>query len=66
MVWALRNVFMMLPDSAWEPGGRIDPAPKLQPFDAFRPGALSLVSPLRIEHAPYRAARTRRKGTEVA
>jgi hypothetical protein len=47
MVWALRNVFMMIPDSAWAPGGRIDP-PKPAPFEAFRPSTLSLASPFAI------------------
>lgn len=47
MVWALRTVFMMIPDSVWKPGGRIDP-PAAKPFDAFRPGELSLASPFAI------------------
>lgn len=51
MVWALRNVFMMIPDSAWAPGGVIDP-PKPLPFEAFRPGALGLVSPFAIVRNP--------------
>jgi hypothetical protein len=60
MVWALRNVFMLIPDSTWEPGGRIDPPPPPQPFDAFRPGALSLAAPLRIVRAPVAPPSRRR------
>ncbi len=52
MVWALRNVFLMIPDSTWEPGGRIDPPPPPQPFDAFRPSTLRLASPFAIVRAP--------------
>ena len=48
MVWALRSVFLLIPDSKWEPGGLIDPPPPPQPFDAFSAAALSLASPLRI------------------
>ena len=51
MVWALRTVFMMIPDSSWAPGGRIDP-PQPLPFDAFRPSALSLACPLAIVRRP--------------
>jgi hypothetical protein len=51
MVWALRSVFMMLPDSVWNPGGRIDP-PKPQPFDAFRQDALTLACPFEIVRQP--------------
>ena len=47
MDWALRNVFMMIPDSAWAPGGRVDP-PKPLPFEVFRPDALRLASPFAI------------------
>ncbi len=47
MVWALRTVFMMIPDSGWAPGGRIDP-PAPKPFDAFRQSMLSLASPFAI------------------
>jgi hypothetical protein len=50
MVWALRSVFMMIPNSAWAPGGRIDP-PRALPFDAFQPGGLSL-RPLAIVRMP--------------
>ncbi len=57
MVWAIRTVFMMIPDSAWEPGGRID---RPQPFDAFQPGALSLASPLAIVRTPSLPRRRRR------
>jgi hypothetical protein len=60
MVWALRNVFMMIPGSAWEPGGRIDPPPPPQPFDAFRPDALCLASPFQIVRAPSAPPRRRR------
>jgi hypothetical protein len=66
MVWALRNVFMMIMDSTWEPGGRIDPPPPPQPFDAFRPSALSLTSPFRIVRSPSRPARPRRRRAKVA
>ena len=51
MVWALRNVFMMIPDSAWAPGGRIDP-PQPLPFEAFRASALRLASPFVIVRSP--------------
>ncbi|HEY4029452.1 MAG TPA: hypothetical protein VGM25_03855 [Caulobacteraceae bacterium] len=64
MVWALRSVFMLIPDSHWEPGGRIDPPPPPQPFDAFRAGALSLASPLRIVRS--RITPTRRRKFRVA
>jgi len=47
MVWALRNVFMMIPDSGWAPGGRFEP-PEPLPFEAFRPDALALASPFAI------------------
>jgi hypothetical protein len=63
MVWALRSVFMMIQDSAWEPGGRIDP-PQPPPFDAFRPGALSLTSPFHIVRGPV--VRRRRRKIRVA
>jgi hypothetical protein len=64
MVWALRNVFMMIPDSAWEPGGRIDPPPPPQPFDAFRASALNVVCPFRIVRAPV--VRPRRAKANLA
>jgi len=60
MVWALRNVFMLIPDSDWEPGGRIDPPPPPQPFDAYRPSALSLAAPLRIVRTPSAPPRRRK------
>jgi len=53
MVWALRNVFMLITDSTWEPGGRIDPPPPPQPFDAFQPTALKLACPFAIVWAPF-------------
>ena len=59
MVWALRNVFLMIQDSRWEPGGRIDP-PKPPPFDAFRPSALGVASPFAIVRSPI-GPRRRRK-----
>jgi hypothetical protein len=65
MVWALRNVFMMIQDSAWEPGGRIDPPAPL-PFDAFQPNALSVTSPFRIVRSPSQPARPRRRKAQVA
>jgi hypothetical protein len=64
MVWALRNVFMMIPESAWDPGGRIDPPPPPLPFDAFRPGALTLASPFAIVRSA--SSLRRRKGIQVA
>ena len=66
MVWALRSVFMMIVDSHWEPGGRIDPPPPPQPFDAFRPSALKLTSPFAIVRSPSEPARPRRKRAKVA
>jgi hypothetical protein len=51
---------MMIPGSAWEPGGRIDPPPPPQPFDAFRPDALCLASPFQIVRAPSAPPRRRR------
>jgi hypothetical protein len=63
MVWALRNVFLMIQGSAWEPGGRIDP-PKPEPFDAFSPSALSLASPFHIVRSPV--VRRRRRKVRVA
>ena len=65
MVWALRSVFMMIPDSTWEPGGRIDPPPP-RPFDAFRPSALSLTSPFRIVRGPALPAPRRRRKVSAA
>ena len=62
MVWALRTVFMMIPDSAWEPGGRVDPRP---PFYAFRQSALCLTSPFTIVRSA-RPAGPRRRRTRVA
>jgi hypothetical protein len=61
MVWALRNVFLMIPDSRWEPGGRIDPPPP-RPFDAFRPSALSVASPFAIMRTSFRPRRRRKAG----
>jgi len=55
MVWSMRTVFMMIPDSAWAPGGRIDP-PEPPPFTAFRQGALRLTCPFTIERRPSFAA----------
>jgi hypothetical protein len=66
MVWALRSVFMMIPDSAWEPGGRIDPPPPPLGFDAFQPGALSVTSPFRIVRSPPLPAPRRRRKVQVA
>jgi hypothetical protein len=66
MVWALRNVFMMIPDSAWEPGGVIDAPPLPQPFDAFRASALSVASPFRIVRSPSLPAPRRRGKFQVA
>jgi len=63
MVWALRNVFMLIPDSHWEPGGRIDPPAPPQPFEAFTAGALSLANPLRIVRT---ASPPRRRKLQVA
>jgi len=60
MVWALRSVFMMIPASAWAPGGRIDP-PKPQPFAAFNARALSLASPFAIVRTPSVPSPPRRK-----
>ena len=45
MVWALRNVFMMISGSSWNPVGLVDPP---QPFDAYRQNRLSLTSPFVI------------------
>ena len=59
MVWALRTVFMMIPDSGWAPGGRIDP-PAPAPFDAFQPSALTL-RPLAIVRTPSVPSPRRRK-----
>jgi hypothetical protein len=64
MVWALRSVFMLIPDSRWEPGGRIDPPPPPQPFDAFRATALKLASPFAIVRT--RPAGPRRRKAKVA
>lgn len=60
MVWALRKVFMMIPDSAWAPGGRFEP-PTPRPFEAFRPAALGLTSPFAIvrSSSPPRRRRAR-------
>lgn len=66
MVWALRNVFMMIPDSAWEPGGVIEAPPEPQPFDAFRASALRLTSPFRIEQSPPVPAPPRGRRFRVA
>jgi hypothetical protein len=56
MVWAMRTVFLMIPSSAWSPGGRIDPPP---PFDAFDPGEFSLKTPFAIVHAARRKSARR-------
>ena len=66
MVWALRNVFMMIPDSAWEPGGRIEPPPPPQPFDAFQPGLLKLASPFAIVRSRSLPGTRRRRKARVA
>ena len=62
MVWALRSVFLMIPDSHWEPGGRIDPPPPPLPFDAFRPSALSVASPFAIVRTSFSPRRRRKAG----
>jgi len=59
MVWALRSVFIMIPDSRWEPGGKIDP-PKPEPFNAFRPDALKLASPFAIVRSRLTPSRRRK------
>jgi len=59
MVWAMRTVFLMLPDSAWNPGGRIDP-PEPQPFAAFSHSALRLTCPFAIVREPSAPPRRRR------
>ena len=62
MVWALRNVFMLIPDSTWEPGGRIDPPAAPQPFDAYSARALRVSCPfaiVRTRVSPPRRRRTR-------
>ena len=55
MVWTMRTVFMMIPDSAWAPGGLIDP-PEPPPFEAFRQSALRLTCPFTIVRRPIAAA----------
>jgi len=64
MVWASRNVFMMIPDSVWEPGGRVDPPSAPKPFGAFRPALLTLASPFAIVRSPL--DRPRRGRIQVA
>ncbi len=64
MVWALSTVFMMIPDSGWAPGGRVDP-PTPAPFDAFAPNALSL-RPLAIVRIPSMPFPPRRKKARAA
>ncbi len=59
MVWALRNVFLMIQGSAWEPGGRIDP-PEPPPFDAFRPSVFTIASPFAIVRSPINPHRRRK------
>jgi hypothetical protein len=51
MVWAMRTVFLMIPSSAWEPGGLQGPPP---PFDAFDPEAFGLTAPFTIVHGARR------------
>ena len=65
MVWALRTVFMMIPSSAWTPGGRIDP-PKPLPFEAFRTDSLSLACPFAIVRQPYLPTHPRRRKIRAA
>ena len=60
MVWALRNVFLFISDSVWEPGGRIDPPAPPKPFDAFRPGVLKLAAPFAIVRTPSCPPRRRK------
>ncbi len=60
MVWAMRTVFMMIPDSAWNPGGRIDP-PEPAPFAAFEAGALRLACPFVIVRRPSLPVPPRRR-----
>jgi hypothetical protein len=59
MVWALRSVFLMIQESDWEPGGRIDP-PKPPPFEAFRPSALKLACPFAIVRGGLTPSRGKR------
>jgi hypothetical protein len=65
MVWALRTVFLMIQESAWSPGGTIDP-PKPAPFDAFRQSALRLACPFTIVRRPSLPASPRRKRSRAA
>ena len=55
MVWALRTVFLMIQESGWAPGGRIDP-PEPPPFTAYRQSALRLTCPFTIVRRPIAAA----------
>ena len=65
MVWTMRTVFMMIPDSAWAPGGLIDP-PEPPPFEAFRQSALRLTCPFTIVRRPSLPLRPRRRRASAA
>jgi hypothetical protein len=65
MVWALRTVFLMIQESAWSPGGRVDP-PEPPPFDAFRQSALRLACPFSIVRRPSLPLRPRRRRAPAA
>ena len=65
MVWALRTVFLMIQESAWSPGGLVDP-PEPPPFTAFRQSALRLACPFTIVRRPSLPLSPRRKRPRAA
>jgi hypothetical protein len=65
MVWTMRTVFMMIPDSGWSPGGRFDP-PEPLPFTAFKASALGLACPFAIVRSPSLPFPPRRRRVRAA
>ena len=67
MVWSMRKVFMMIPDSSWNPGGHVAP-PKFEPlpFAAFKASALRLSCPFVIVRNPSMPLPPRRRKVRAA
>lgn len=65
MVWTMRTVFMMIPDSGWTPGGRFEP-PEPRPFAAFKASALRLACPFAIVRIPSVPLPRRRRKVSAA